>query len=151
MLRLLFCLFLVVPTTVHALQPKLVLECSNLKGHNYMFPNFVQQEGGWTTDGLTGVRVGLWAKPSTAGDEDVDLFIQYHTTAQGWHFPNGYAGTVKLTGHPEGRILMVAYSDNTMEMYMFMLASRKVAVSLMRHGGLIESARLFVGDCTLMP
>ena len=48
-------------------------------------------------------------------------------------------------------ILMVAYSDNTMEMYMFMLESRKVAVSLMRHGGLIESARLFVGDCTLTP
>ena len=46
-------------------------------------------------------------------------------------------------------ILLVAYNDNTAEMYMFMLESRKVAVSLMRHGGIMENARLFVSECKL--
>lgn len=47
--------------------------------------------------------------------------------------------------------ITVCVASTIMEMYIFMLENSKVAVSLMRHGGLIESARLFVGDCTLTP
>ena len=148
MLRLLFCMVMLLPALAQAQQPKLIVECRNLKGHNYLFPNAIQETRGWVTDGATGVKVGLFY--NTAASEEVDkFFIQYHTASQGWHFPNNYVTTFKLNSSPAAAILLVAYDDGSAELYMFMLEVGEVAVSLMRYGGIIENARLFVGECNI--
>ncbi len=75
--------------------------------------------------------------------------IKYHTASQGWQYPRAYLTTVRLNGSvDEGSVTAtILYSDNAAEVFMFMLEKGKVAVSFMRHSGILENARLFVGDC----
>ena len=141
--------FLTSPVVVNAQQPELLAECSGLSGYTYTFPNAIQPNAGWDSDGYgRSMKIGMFISPATTDNKE-SIVVMYHTASQGWHFPNNYLTTIPISRTSAAVLLLVAYSDNTAELYMFMLDDRKVAVSLMRHGGILENARLFVGECTV--